>query len=173
MKPSITTVHEAKTNLSRLLQKASRGEEVIIARGSKPVARLLPIGDVAGKRRPGALAGKLVVGPAFFEPLPADELAAWDEGGARSAGHACPALVAFRRSRIDQIRAPCDRGNQERDLGERCFGLGNCYEGTVGEIAHRMRLSRRFLRAFGARGIRDVGDIRRARHPGGGSARGS
>jgi prevent-host-death family protein len=43
---TIVTVHQAKTNLSRLLKKASNGEEIIIARGSKPVARLVPVGEV-------------------------------------------------------------------------------------------------------------------------------
>jgi len=78
MKTNIVTIHQAKTNLSRLLEKASSGEEVIIARGSKPVARLVPIGEVKGKRQPGALKGKLIVGPEFFEPLPAGELSAWE-----------------------------------------------------------------------------------------------
>ncbi|MGA7413156.1 MAG: type II toxin-antitoxin system Phd/YefM family antitoxin [Bryobacteraceae bacterium] len=78
MKTNLVTIHQAKTNLSRLLQKASAGEEVIISRGAKPVARLVPIGEVKGKRRPGSLKGKLVVGPAFFEPLPGDELAPWE-----------------------------------------------------------------------------------------------
>jgi prevent-host-death family protein len=77
-KMSIVTVHEAKTNLSRLLQKVSNGEEVIISRGSKPVARLVAIGEVKGQRRPGALKGKLTIGPEFFEALPADELSAWE-----------------------------------------------------------------------------------------------
>jgi prevent-host-death family protein len=75
---SIVTIHEAKTNLSRLLEKASNGEEVIIARGSKPVARLVAIGEVKGKRQPGSMKGELEVGPEFFEPLPADELAGWE-----------------------------------------------------------------------------------------------
>jgi antitoxin (DNA-binding transcriptional repressor) of toxin-antitoxin stability system len=66
-----------KANLSRLIQKALGGEEVIIARGSKPVARLLLIGVTTGKRLPGSLKGKLVVGPEFFEVLPANELSAW------------------------------------------------------------------------------------------------
>ena len=78
MKTSIVTIHEAKTNLSRLLQKAANGEEVIIARGSKPVARLVPIGEVAGRRRPGSLKGMLQIGPEFFEPLPVDEMAGWE-----------------------------------------------------------------------------------------------
>jgi prevent-host-death family protein len=78
MKPSVVTIHQAKTHLSRLLQKAASGEEVIIARGSKPVARLVPIGEVQGRRKPGSLKGTLSVGPDFFEPLPADEMAGWE-----------------------------------------------------------------------------------------------
>jgi prevent-host-death family protein len=72
----IVTIHQAKTNLSRLIEKASEGEEVIIARGAKPVARLVPI-EVKGKRQPGSLKGKLRVCPEFFEPLPESELSAW------------------------------------------------------------------------------------------------
>lgn len=71
-------VHEAKTNLSKLIERACRGEEVIIARGTTPVVRLVPIGEVQGRRQPGALRGKLRVGPEFFEPLPAEELSAWE-----------------------------------------------------------------------------------------------
>lgn len=72
------TIHKAKTNLSRLIKKAAAGEEVIISRGDKPVARLVPIGESKGKRQPGSLKGKLKVGPEFFEPLPPEELAAWE-----------------------------------------------------------------------------------------------
>jgi len=75
---SIITIHEAKTNLSRLIKQASAGEEIIIARSDKPVARLLPFGEVKGKRQPGSLKGKLHVGPEFFAPLPPKELAAWE-----------------------------------------------------------------------------------------------
>jgi prevent-host-death family protein len=75
---SVVTIHQAKTNLSRLIKKASAGEEVIIARGSQPVARLVPVGEVKGRRQPGSLKGKLRVGPEFFEPLPKSELAGWD-----------------------------------------------------------------------------------------------
>ncbi len=78
MKKSVVTVHEAKTNLSRLLKQAADGEEVIIARGSKPVARLVPIGEVKGRRTPGSWKGRFVVKPSFFEPLPPDELAGWE-----------------------------------------------------------------------------------------------
>lgn len=72
------TVHEAKTNLSKLIEQACRGEEVIIARGATPVVRLVPVGEVQGRRQPGALRGKLRLGPEFFEPLPAEELSAWE-----------------------------------------------------------------------------------------------
>jgi prevent-host-death family protein len=72
------TIHEAKTNLSKLLQKVAAGEEVIIARGKKPVARLVAVGEVKGKRQPGSLKGTLRVGPEFFEPLPEDELSHWE-----------------------------------------------------------------------------------------------
>jgi prevent-host-death family protein len=75
---SVVTIHQAKTNLSRLIEQASEGEEVIIARGSKPVARLVPVGEVKGKRQPGSLKGKLQVGPEFFEPLPLHELSGWE-----------------------------------------------------------------------------------------------
>jgi prevent-host-death family protein len=73
------TIHQAKTNLSRLIEQACRGEEVIISRGSEPVARLVPLQDKSGKRKPGALKGKLHVGPEFFEPLPPEELDAWEQ----------------------------------------------------------------------------------------------
>jgi len=72
------TIHQAKTNLSRLIEKACRGEEIVIARGSEPVVRLVPIADAKGHRQPGALRGKFRAGPEFFEPLPADELDGWE-----------------------------------------------------------------------------------------------
>jgi prevent-host-death family protein len=72
------TVHEAKTNLSKLIEQACRGEEVIIARGATPVVRLVPVGEVQGRRQPGVLRRKLLVGPEFFEPIPPEELSAWE-----------------------------------------------------------------------------------------------
>jgi antitoxin (DNA-binding transcriptional repressor) of toxin-antitoxin stability system len=68
------TIHKAKTELSRLIERACRGEEIVIARGKKPVVRLVAIGDKTGQRKPGALRGKLKVGPEFFTLLPPDEL---------------------------------------------------------------------------------------------------
>lgn len=68
-------VHEAKTNLSRLLERAHAGEEIIIAKNGKPYARLLPL-DKPRARTPGLLKGK--VEDSFFEPLPEEELDGWD-----------------------------------------------------------------------------------------------
>jgi prevent-host-death family protein len=78
MKTSVVTIHQAKTNLSRLIHQAAGGEEIIISRGSKPVARLVAIGEVKGKRVPGSLKGALKAGPEFFDALPAGELKAWE-----------------------------------------------------------------------------------------------
>lgn len=75
---SIFTIRQAKTNLSRLIQKAAAGEEVTIARGAKPVARLVAVGEIKGKRIPGSLKGTLCVGPDFFEPLAGNELTDWE-----------------------------------------------------------------------------------------------
>ena len=72
------TIHYAKTNLSRLIEKASRGEEIIIARGPEPVVRLVPVAGSKGRRKLGILKGKLEVGTEFFEPLPPDELSRWE-----------------------------------------------------------------------------------------------
>jgi antitoxin (DNA-binding transcriptional repressor) of toxin-antitoxin stability system len=71
-------VHQAKTNLSKLIEQACNGEEVIIQRGATPVVRLVAIGEVKGRRQPGVLRGKLRVGAEFFEPLPAEELSPWE-----------------------------------------------------------------------------------------------
>ena len=72
------TIHEAKTNFSRLIQNVEAGEDVLISRGPRPVARLVAVGKVNGERKPGLLKGFLTVGPEFFEPLPADELTGWE-----------------------------------------------------------------------------------------------
>jgi len=74
----MVNTHSAKTRLSQLLAKAEAGHTVIIARDGKPVARLVPVAP-KGKREFGALRGKLIVGPEFFEPLPEEELAAWGQ----------------------------------------------------------------------------------------------
>ena len=77
-------IHEAKTNLSTLIADVEAGEEIIIARAGKPVAKLVPLRKTAKARpdrRPGFLKGKIRIGPRFYDPLPEDILAAF--GGDR------------------------------------------------------------------------------------------
>lgn len=75
------TVHAAKTNLSKLIALAETGEEVVIARGNKPVVKLVLV-QPTPKRVFGSLKGKIHLDEAFFDPLPDDELALWNgEGG--------------------------------------------------------------------------------------------
>ncbi len=73
-------IHAAKTQLSRLVEKAAAGDEIIIARAGKPVARLVPLATppVAQKRVLGRLAGRLPVPPDFDAPLPDDVLDAFE-----------------------------------------------------------------------------------------------
>lgn len=73
------TIHAAKTNLSKLLAEVQAGEEIILARGKEPIAKLVPIQPPKKKRTPGALKGQIEIGPEFFEPLPQEELDAWDQ----------------------------------------------------------------------------------------------
>lgn len=68
-------VHEAKTQFSKLLERAHAGEEIVIAKNGAPYARLVPLGKPR-LRQAGLLKGK--VENTFFEPLPDDELAAWE-----------------------------------------------------------------------------------------------
>ena len=70
-------VGEAKANLSRLLKRAEAGEEVVIARNGKPVARLVSC-EERGKPTPDVLKGKVAIPDRFFEPLPEEELKAWE-----------------------------------------------------------------------------------------------
>jgi prevent-host-death family protein len=75
----IVTIHTAKTTLSQLLVRVEAGEEIVLARGKQPIAKIVPYHPVTPKRQFGALRGVVSVGPEFFDPLPDDELAAWDQ----------------------------------------------------------------------------------------------
>lgn len=68
-------LNEAKANLSRLVDAAIAGEEIIIAKAGKPVVRLTPVEGLA-PRQPGLAKGQIT--EAFFEPLPEQELSAWE-----------------------------------------------------------------------------------------------
>ena len=72
------SVHEAKTHLSRLIERVLAGEEVIVARNREPVIKLVPATPAPSTRRAGRLKGKINIDDRFFEPLPDDELAAWN-----------------------------------------------------------------------------------------------
>ncbi len=73
------TVHAAKTTLSKLIERAHAGDDVVIARGDVPVARLVPIVGVAlPARKPGTLRGVVKITPGFFAPLPEAELEGWE-----------------------------------------------------------------------------------------------
>ena len=74
-------MHQAKTQLSKLIAAALAGEEVVIARGSEPLVRLTPIGPPKKKPQFGRYKGMFEVPDSFFDPLPEEELALW-EGGA-------------------------------------------------------------------------------------------
>ncbi|MSP59153.1 MAG: antitoxin [Myxococcales bacterium] len=78
MREKPISVHAAKTHLSRLIQRALDGEEIVIARGKQPVVRLVPVTTPAPQRKFGAMKGRARVTESFFESLPREELDAWD-----------------------------------------------------------------------------------------------
>ena len=64
-------IHDAKTHFSKLLDRVSAGEEIVIARYGRPIARIVPIGKATGPRKLGGMKGKFVVPGNFDDPLPA------------------------------------------------------------------------------------------------------
>lgn len=80
---STVTIHQAKTNLSKLIARVEAGEDVVIMRGKTAVARLVPIETVKKKRQFGMLKGKIPNLPDefFFDPLPEEELRLWEGEG--------------------------------------------------------------------------------------------
>ena len=73
----VVDVHEAQSHLPRLLTLVEAGQEVTIARNGTPVARLVPC-QSRGKRNFGAMRGRIRLDDSFFDPLPEEELAAWE-----------------------------------------------------------------------------------------------
>ena len=65
-------VHDAKTHLSKLLERVQAGEEITIAKAGKPVAKLVPIVDASRPRVPGMDRGRIWISPDFDDPLPPD-----------------------------------------------------------------------------------------------------
>jgi prevent-host-death family protein len=72
--PETVSLYDAKTTLSALVERAAAGEEVIIAKNGRPMARLVPFGIRAEARKPGLLKGQIRIGEDFDAPLP-DEIA--------------------------------------------------------------------------------------------------
>ena len=71
-------IHEAKTHLSRLVEEAAGGAEIVIAKAGKPMAKLVGIGAGAPVRKPGALKGRIRIAEDFDAPLPAEVLDAFE-----------------------------------------------------------------------------------------------
>ena len=75
------TVHQAKTNLSRLIADALAGEEVLIApHGKEPAVRIVPVEGAKKKPLLGAMAGRISLDDGFFDPMTEEELSLWYDG---------------------------------------------------------------------------------------------
>jgi prevent-host-death family protein len=76
--PKTVNLYEAKTHLSDLVERAARGEEVIIAKAGQPKARLVPLARPAKDRKPGGWKGRVTISPDFDAPLPDEILDAFE-----------------------------------------------------------------------------------------------
>ena len=72
----VVNVHDAKTQFSKLLERAHAGQEIILAKAGKPYARMVPLAPAVPKRQRGRVKG--IVDNAFFDPLPDAQLKAWE-----------------------------------------------------------------------------------------------
>jgi len=77
----IVNMHQAKTSLSRLVQRALSGEEVVIARNGKPLVKLVPVTQERQPRVPGKYKGQIWIAPDCFDPMSEEELALWEGRG--------------------------------------------------------------------------------------------
>lgn len=75
---SVINVHEAKTHLSRLLDKAHAGEEIVLGKAGKPYARLVPLKPESARGRELGFLKGYHLDESFFDPLPEEELARWE-----------------------------------------------------------------------------------------------
>jgi prevent-host-death family protein len=110
-------IFEIKAKLSEYLDRAARGEHIVICRHNKPVAELRPLSGSRREPRPiGPLPGRPTfdIAPSFFEPLPDDELELWEGGGINdplSRGGSAPRTKTT--SKVAEARAPY--GSKPRD----------------------------------------------------------
>jgi prevent-host-death family protein len=75
--PMQVNMHEAKTHLSRLVERVETGEEIVLSRAGKPVARIVAVRPATGSRTPGALRGRIRIADDFDAPLPEEMAAAF------------------------------------------------------------------------------------------------
>ena len=73
-------IHEAKTHLSRLVEEVAAGEEIVIAKAGRPIAKLVPLASELEPRQLGSLRGKIWLADDFDAPLPEDVLASFQSG---------------------------------------------------------------------------------------------
>lgn len=66
----VVNIHEAKTHLSRLIERVRRGEEITLAKAGRPVAKIVPLVPRVDRRVPGSARGRIVVSPDFDASLP-------------------------------------------------------------------------------------------------------
>lgn len=74
----VVTIHDAKTRLSQLLAEVEAGAEIVLARGKTPIARISPYSPPSSARIFGSMKGVLDIGEEVLEPLPEEELRAWE-----------------------------------------------------------------------------------------------
>ena len=72
-------IHEAKTHFSQLLNRVGSGEDVVIAKAGKPIARIVPIKNEVKKRKTGSAKGHVIIEDSFFEPLPDSILSKFEQ----------------------------------------------------------------------------------------------
>ena len=73
----IVNMHQAKTSLSRLVERALAGGEVVIARNGEPLVKLVPVPKRGEPREPGRSKGKIWIAPDCFDPMTEEELEEW------------------------------------------------------------------------------------------------
>jgi prevent-host-death family protein len=77
----IVNMHQAKSSLSRLVERALAGEEILIARNGEPLVKLVPVAQERKPRVPGRYKGQIWIAPGCFEPMSEEELDLWENMG--------------------------------------------------------------------------------------------
>ena len=92
------SLYEAKTHLSELVDRAARGEEIVIAKNGIPMAKLVPLAKTTAKRKPGGWTGKVWIADDFDAPLPPETISLFEEAPIEPpTRHARRPVVARRR----------------------------------------------------------------------------